>query len=64
MRSFLPMLVGILLGMLWIVVSVESVWFGETVEEFGYESTGLCLGGPALVLMFAGMFVTMLLEDR
>lgn len=64
MKSFLPMLVGILLGMLWIVVSVESVWFGKAVEEYGFDMTGLCLGGPALMLMFIGIFITMFLEDR
>lgn len=58
------MFVGILLGMMWIVISLESTWFNEAVEEYGYESTGLCLGGPALVLMFVGMFITMILEDR
>jgi len=63
-KSITPVLVGLLLGMLWIVVSVESAWFNEACDEYGFEMTGLCLGGPALMIMLVGMFISMFLEDR
>ena len=64
MKSLLPLFVGVLLGLGWIAYCVRSTWFNEAVEEYGFATTGLCMGQPALMLMMIGMFVSMLLEDR
>lgn len=64
MKSLLPLLVGVLLGLGWIAYCVRSPWFSDGVEDYGFESTGLCMGGPALVLMLIGMFTAMIMEER
>lgn len=64
MKTLFPLFVGVLLGLGWIAYCVRSTWYVESVEDYGYESTGLCMGGPALMLMLIGMFVAMIMEDR
>lgn len=64
MKSLFPLFVGVLLALGWIAYCVRSTWYSESVEDYGFESTGLCMGGPALMLMLIGMFVSIIMEDR
>ena len=64
MKSLAPMVVGVVLGMTWVMFALQSAWFSELEDEIGFESGGLCVGGPAFVIMMLGMIVSMMLEDR
>ena len=58
------MAVGVFLGMTWVVFALQSAWFADLADEVGFESGGLCVGGPAFLIMMLGMVVSMMLEDR
>ena len=64
MRSLVPLFVGVVVGMLWIVLFSETPTYAVMVEEYGAESSGLCLGGPAFMIMMVGMIITRWMEDR
>lgn len=64
MRTLVPLFVGVVLGMMWIVLFSETPMYSLMAEEYGEESTGLCLGGPAFMIMMAGMIITRLMEER
>lgn len=64
MKSMLPLFVGVVLGMAWVIFWYMTPTFADDAAKYGLDSAGLCLGGPALIIMLLGMFITMLLEDR
>lgn len=63
MRSFIPIVVGVLCGLCWILYYSSTALFSADADFYGLEITGLCIGGPALAIMIIGTFISMLLED-